>query len=34
MVLKLKARKLLHLLTFTRPLTALARHGVRMFVRF
>jgi len=32
MVLELKSRTILCPLTFTRPLVALACHGVRMFV--
>jgi len=34
MVLKLKSRTILRPLTFTRPLTSLACHGVRMLARF
>jgi len=34
MVLELKITHNIALLTFTRPLTALACHGIRMFVRF
>jgi len=33
MMLKLKSRTILRPLTFTRPLMALACHGVRMTVR-
>jgi len=33
MMLKLKSRTILRLLTFTRPLMALACHGIRMIVQ-
>jgi len=34
MVLELKSRTMKRPLTFTRPLAALACHGVQMFVQF
>jgi len=34
MALELKSHRILRQLIFTRPLTASAFHGIRMFVRF